>query len=126
MKRASTRKHLVKNCAERKNIRALIDNSTLQLFRRHVTNRTHHHTRIGINASCRYFCLRLMTVQLRELRQTEIENLQATVVGNENIFRFQIAMDDSLLVCRRKPIRKLRRIIDRATLSQGSAPNAFA
>jgi hypothetical protein len=38
---------------------------------------------------------------LRQFRQSEIQDLDAPVLGDENVFGFQVAVDDSLVVRRR-------------------------
>jgi hypothetical protein len=98
MKRTSTGKHFVQNCAKRKDVRTLIDWTTHQLFRRHVSNSSHDHARIGIKASCWDVCLRLIAIQLRELRETKVENLYSSVVRDEDVVRFEIAVNDSFFM----------------------------
>ena len=58
---------------------------------------------------------------LRQFRQSEIQDLDAPVFGDENILRFQVAVDDPLFVRRRQPVRDLHSILDRLTLGQGAA-----
>ena len=58
---------------------------------------------------------------LRQLRQAEIQNLDAPVFGDENILRLQVAVDDSLFMRRRQPVRYLYSILDRLTLGHGPA-----
>jgi hypothetical protein len=54
----------------------------------------------------------LVAVGLRELRQTEVQNLYSAVVSDEDVVRFQIAMNYSLLVCGSEPMSDLQSVID--------------
>ena len=58
---------------------------------------------------------------LRQLCQSKIQYLDTPVFGDENIFRFQVAVDNSLLMRRRQPVRDLHSILDRLTLGHGPA-----
>ena len=49
----------------------------------------------------------------RQLRQAKIQNLHAFVVGEKQVFRLQVAMDDSLFVRRRQSPRHLQRVFNR-------------
>ncbi len=55
---------------------------------------------------------------LRQLRQAKIQDFDAPVFGDENVFGLQVAVDDPLLVRRRQPVRDLHSIFDRLTLGQ--------
>ena len=46
--------------------------------------------------------------RLQELRHTEVENLDAVVVGNHDVARFQIPVDDPRGVSTRQPVSHLR------------------
>src|SRR5262245_59411085 len=94
MKRAATGKHFIENRAKGKDVRTLIQWTALQLFRRHVTNRAHHHTGIRVDAPCWEICLRLITIELCELCQTKIENLRSPVICDKDVVWLQIAMND--------------------------------
>jgi len=50
---------------------------------------------------------------VRQLRQTEVENLDPTVQGHEHILGFEIAMRDPLLVRCREAIRDVTREFER-------------
>ena len=107
-------KHFVENCAEREDVGTMIDERALaaHLFGRHVSNRTHHSARICLDAHRRRVRVDL-GFRLRKLRQTKIKNLYTAIIGEEKIFRFQIAMSDSLRMRRRKAMRDLQRVIER-------------
>jgi hypothetical protein len=58
---------------------------------------------------------------LRQLRQPKIEDLDAPVFGDENIFRLQVAVDDPFVMRRRQSVGDLHSIFDRLALRQGAA-----
>src|SRR5262249_31517601 len=122
----ATGKHLVKNRAEGKDVRTLINRSAFQLFGRHVSDCSHHNTRIRIDAPCWNICLRLIAVGLRQLGETKVENLYAAIISNEDVVGFEIAMDDSLVVRCRESVGDLQRVINSVPLAQGSSTNSFA
>src|SRR4030095_7570508 len=95
-------------------------------LRRHVTHRAHHHARICIDTTSGNIGLRLVAIKLRELRQTKVENLYAAIVSDEDVVGFQIAMDDSLLVCCCQTVGDLERVVDCASLAQLSATDALS
>jgi hypothetical protein len=55
-----------------------------------------------------------------DLRQPEVENLDATVVRDEHVFGLQIAMRDAARMRRGKARGNLRCIVDRLTCRQGA------
>ena len=57
-------------------------------------------------------------MQLGQLGETEIEDLQAAIVRDENIFRFQVAMDDAFVVRGSQTLRDLRRVFHSAPRGQ--------
>src|SRR4029450_1343565 len=126
MKGSSPGKHLVKNCAKGKNIRTLIYGPTLQLFGGHVPNSSHYHTGICIHASSRNIRLNLISIKLSQLCQTKVENLHATVIRDEDVVGFEIAMDDSLLVCCGETVGYLQCVIDCPPLAQRTTTDSFA
>src|SRR5215470_7108048 len=98
MKGATAGKHLIQNCSKGKNIRTVIHRSPTDLLRGHITHRPHHYTRISIDSPSWNICRNLTAVRLSEFGQTEVEYLHAAVTGDEDVFRLQIAMNDSFLV----------------------------
>jgi hypothetical protein len=48
----------------------------------------------------------------RELGQTEVENFCPPVVRDEQVFRLQVAVNNSLFVRGRQPTRDLLRVVD--------------
>ena len=61
-----------------------------------------------------------------QLRNAEIENLHATFAGNENVLGLQVAMDDSLFVCRRESLYDLLCPVERLPYRHGSAKQLLA
>src|SRR5581483_6602745 len=59
----------------------------------------------------------------RQLRQAEVENLQAAIARDEDVLRFQIAMHDPFLVRGGESVRDLSRVFDR--LANGNARAAL-
>ncbi len=55
-----------------------------------------------------------------ELRQSEIQDLHPVVVGDEEVFRLEIAMNNPFFVGRSQPVCDLEREVD--GLSNGQAP----
>jgi hypothetical protein len=58
---------------------------------------------------------------VRQLGQTEVENLDSPVVRNEEILGLQVAVDDPLLVRGGEALRGLARVVDRRAQRQLSA-----
>jgi hypothetical protein len=57
-------------------------------------------------------------------RETEVENLHATVGGDEDVLGFQVAMDNPLVMSRRQPVGDRRREIDGLEERQGTLRQA--
>jgi hypothetical protein len=85
------REHLIKNCSQGIDIRRRTDVFTLAgLFGGHVTGSTEDHSG-----------LRVPRFRAKSLDQTEIGDLQQTVLGDQDVAGFQVPMDDALAVCGR-------------------------
>ncbi len=84
------------------------------LLRRHIARRPHHLPRLSVHLHRRRVRVRIrLRLRSRQFRQTKIQNLHPLVVGDEQIFRLQVAMNDSLFVrCRQSP-RHLQPILNR-------------
>src|SRR6266496_3656745 len=120
MKSTPPRKHLIENGAKGKDVRTLINCATFQLFGRYVANCSHHHTRIRVDAPCWDICLRLNAIQLSQLCQTKVENLYAAISSNEDVVGFEIAVNNSFVMCGCQAIGDLQCVIYSAPLAQGS------
>ena len=127
-KRALAAKHFVDHRAEAENIAARVGYLTAHLLGRHVAERTHHHADLRAAVSCRSqgrVEIRLRRFGLRELRESKVQNLHASVVGNENVVGLDVAMDDAALVSRCEPARDLNRVLDGFALAHRSAAGEF-
>src|SRR5437899_2036114 len=122
MKSPAARKHLIENGAKRKDVGTVIDGLATDLLRRHVAYCAHNDARIGIDTSRGNVCLRLTAVRLSEFRNAEVENFYAAIIGDEDVVGFQIAMNDSFLMCGGKPVRDLARVLNHSALRQRRAP----
>ena len=91
----------------------MIGRLALHLLGRHVTGRSHDDARLRRRGLGRdpgqWTRARLRT---RQLREPEVEDLDAAVFGDEEVLGFQVAMDDPLLVRRREPARDLGRVVE--------------
>jgi hypothetical protein len=82
------------------------------LFRRHVADGAEHDTRLsrrrrrGERARCGGLIL-------CQLRQAEVENLDAVVTGDEDVLGLEIAVRDPFVVRRREPVRNGERQLNR-------------
>jgi hypothetical protein len=57
-------------------------------------------------------CYRFLRVRPRQLRETEVENLDLAVVGDKQILGFEIAMHDPFVVRRGETARRLHRDVN--------------
>jgi hypothetical protein len=121
VKRALPRQQLVEDGAEGENIRAVIDRRTAHLFRRHVPYRAEHGA--GGRRGSRHRGLAEIG-RRRELREPEVQNLHAAVVGQKQILRLEVAVHDPLTVRRGEAGGDLDRDGDRASRRKrpGSEP----
>jgi hypothetical protein len=67
---------------------------------------------------------------LSELGQAEVEDFGAAIFGDENIFRLQVAMDDSFFVRCGQSVRNLQRVVESLAYSNRAAaqtvPQSFS
>ena len=78
-KRRLPHHHLVQDCAEGKNIGAMIGRQSPHLLRRHIAHSSHGYARDGQ----RRRHIRQGFLRLNHLRQPEVQNFDAPVFGNE-------------------------------------------
>ena len=99
--RRRSRRHLVENRAERKQIAARIQFPGSHLFRGHVNHCPYGDARAGqvvfhgrrrLRRQLRIACR--LTHRLQHLRQAEIQNLRMSALGDEDIRRLDVAVDD--------------------------------
>ncbi len=98
-KGALARSHLVEHAAEGEDVRPGVGLFTLDLLGRHVTGGAHDGAGLGQGGS-----LGLWSGLLVQARQTEVEDLDPAVGGDEEIFRFQVPVNDAASVCSRESV----------------------
>src|SRR5262245_44429103 len=99
---------------------------TAHLLRRHVTDRPHHCARIGDLLLCRSLTVRDANLMRLQFRQAEVENLDAPVLGDEEILRLEVTMDDSFLVSGSESAGDLLGVLYRAARRQRAFVQLFA
>ncbi len=114
--------HLIKDCAEGKDIGAMVGHLSADLLRGHITHCAHRDAMAG-DGDCQ---MRGRLRQGGDFGQTEIENLDASVFGDEKVLRLEVAMHDAFFVRCGQPVSDLHRKLDRLTQGQGTAPQAFS
>jgi hypothetical protein len=101
--------HLVQDCAQRKDVGSRVGRKAFHLFGRHVADRSHDDARLG--RGCGGLRLRHWSagrLRVRQLRQAEIQDLDAAVTGHEQVLRLEVPVHDAFLVRRREPLDSLR------------------
>ena len=127
MERAPACDDLVEHEAERKDVRSVIRRETARLLRRQIAHCAENHTgaRQGRRGSCALFPL-----ERRAPCESEVEDLDVPILGDEDVFGFQIAVHDPAFVSGREPLSDLQGPFDRAhdadlgcryTVAQGGA-----
>jgi hypothetical protein len=103
MERQRSRCHFVQNRAEGKQVGAGIQLLALGLLRGHVGNCTERGTRAGqvirihrTGRGVERSDVARRTARHTDLRQSEVQNLGVTTLGDENVRRLDVAMDDAL------------------------------
>ena len=100
------REHLVGDRTERKDVGALIDVQPTDLFRRHVADGAEQQAGGGPRCcDSRDTGACIVQSARRQLRQPEVQNLHRAIVGHEDVFRLQIAMEDAAIVGSREPVQ---------------------
>src|SRR5687768_12127336 len=99
----------------------MIHSFTAHLFGRHVTGGAYDDSGMSIHASRGNVCLGLITIRLSEFGDAKVENLHASVFGDEDIVRLQIAMYDALFVGGCQTLGNLQRVFNCAPLAERRA-----
>jgi hypothetical protein len=105
----------------------MIDGVSLTLLRGHVSERAHHDARFCVCSQrrCEGPCC-VAGFQLGQLGETEVEDLDALVPGEKQVLRFQVTMNDPLLVRCSQPLCDLDSIVGRLADGQRPTSKPFA
>ena len=106
--RPSACQHLVEHSAQRKNVGPRVNRPAFGLLRRHVRRRPHDQART--RGVCRHRVL--IWRAFEELGQPEVEHLGASVRGDDDVGRLDVAMDDAARVRGLERRRDLRAEIE--------------
>ena len=109
-KRALSSEHLVQHGTERKDVCAMIDELPAQLLRCHVAHRAEQHAWLRPDRRCRDIARSRNRGHLHEFREAEVQNFHATAGSDKHVLRFQIPMNNSLLMSRGQTMRDLNRV----------------
>jgi hypothetical protein len=97
------------------------------LLGRHITQSSEHDARLRARGRGRQARLDGGAVlAVGQLREPEIENLDAAVQRHEDVVGLQVPMDDALLVRGGQPLRDLERVIHGSSHGQRAAGEASA
>ncbi len=122
---AFAREHFVQNGAKGEDVGEVVGRFAAHLLRRHVADRSHHHSRLGLLVQCAR-CSDGVGLRLGELGQAEVQNFDSPVFRDEQVLRFQIAVHDAFVVRRRQAVGHLDGVIDRLPYCQRPAPQMLA
>jgi len=118
---AAARQHLVKNRAESEDVASSVRGLPAHLFGRHVAHRPHNDAGLGAGGVRRQVGARFGPLSgVRQLGETEVENLHPAVPRHEDVLGLEIPVDDALLVRGGQTLRELDRVVDR--LARGEPP----
>ena len=91
------REHFVQHDTEAEDVRPMVDPCTSRLLRRHVADRSDDHPRVSGLFRDR---IRRKPRRLGNARDTEVEDLHASFARDEQVLRFEVAVDDPAIVRR--------------------------
>ena len=107
LERPAAGEQLVHHAAEGEDVGAMIDRQATRLLGRHVADRAHDQPGRGVQ------CRGAVGGGGDGPRQTEVEHLDVSVAGDDDVGRLEIAMDDVPVVCGRERAGNLRPVFDR-------------
>ena len=117
------REHLERRAAEREQVGRRIRGFTADLLRRHVADRAEHAAGLRRDKRARR---RNSGHGVLCARQAEVEDLGVQIAGDEDIVRFQIAVDDTFCVRGGETVGHVRHQLDRVAPGQWAARQAGA
>jgi hypothetical protein len=83
------------------------------LFGCHVADRAEQDSRCSLGGACGEEArVHDHRIELRQLGQSEVENLDTAIVREKQVFRLQIAVDDTFVVGGREATRDLSSNVD--------------
>ena len=122
--RTLPRQHLVKDDSESEDVGAAVGRLAVDLFGRHVGDGADDASTLGVERSGWGFGCQVLFGQ-HQLGEAEIQDLDSAVVGEEYVLRFEITMDDPLVVRRGKALSDGCRILHRLSRRQVPAGDAL-
>src|SRR6266540_4217247 len=112
--------HLVDDCADAEDVGPVIHGLAANLLRRHVASSSQHRPRSGLGEWPGVPSD--LVGGLCELREPEVEDLDAPLPRHEDVVRFQVAVDDAFVMRGGESLGDLACIVDGlATRGRGSA-----
>jgi hypothetical protein len=98
------------DAAQREDVRPRVDDEATHLLGRHVADRPEHGPGVGRASERGRHRVRgrALAASLLLPRQPEVQDLQATVLGHEQVLGLEVAVEDTLLVRRGQAARRLR------------------
>ena len=111
VKRLLSGDELIQDGAEREDVGAMVNIFRAHLLGRHVTDSSHHRASLGALGKRRFRTRSVFA--LANLGKAEVQNLHPPLIGEKQVFRLQIAMDDPFFMRRRQAVRDLNGIVDR-------------
>ena len=98
LERALAADHFVQHGAEAEDVAAMIGGLAAHLLGRHVSGGAEDHALRRVVRCAIRVASRPPAERLAQLRQTEIENLDAAIVGDEHVLGLDVPVDDAFLV----------------------------
>ncbi len=111
MEGAFAGQHFIENGSEAKDVGAIIDGLAAHLLGRHIAGGADDHAGIGTVGDRRGIAIGF-SLTMDQFGQSEVQNFDAAVFGEEEILRLEIAVNDALVVRSGESMRDLNSVID--------------